>query len=85
MLKEWDARSRKRAARSTSTGRRHDDFVAAADLDLPLLHPLQHECATRDTAAALIKKRRPGFSSLTVSCHERPFGGRTLIRLSLIL
>jgi hypothetical protein len=29
------------------SARRHDDFVAAADLDVPLLHHLQHEFATR--------------------------------------
>jgi hypothetical protein len=50
--------------------RRHEDFATALDLDLPLLHHLQHEFATRGATAALIKRRR-GFSSLSVWC-ERP-------------
>jgi hypothetical protein len=30
-----------------TTRRRHDDFVTAVDPDLPVLHHLQHEFATR--------------------------------------
>jgi hypothetical protein len=35
--------------------RRHDIFATAADLDLPVLHSLQHEYATRGATAALIE------------------------------
>jgi Mg-chelatase subunit ChlI len=33
--------------------RRRDEFATAVNLCQPLLHRLQHECATRDAAAAL--------------------------------
>jgi hypothetical protein len=40
-------------------------FAQALDLDLPLLHQLQHEFATRALRPRLAKRRR-GFSLLTV-------------------
>jgi hypothetical protein len=45
--------------------RRRVCFAQALGLDLPLLHQLQHEFATRALRPRLAKRRR-GFSSLTV-------------------
>jgi hypothetical protein len=60
--------------------RRHDKFAKAVDLDLPLLHRLQHENSTRGATAALFKAL-PRFL-VTGGQMRTAIHGRALVRLS---